>query len=329
RRCLISAELMAEDYSFTIAQCDVPADRRSALESYRAKRREWISWLDDDPDHAIWTTISQMVWIDVSFRALSELALADAGSCLTNSLIAEKLINGHVATQVLAIRRLVEGNRGVISLRRLLIEIRSNFHLFTRENYVCYDGLPYDYEPVMQKEISEKAGKGAFWGSSTGPESWSSAQMAHEQFDRLSGIAAAERGREDRLPPALLDAIEGWLADSDAESLAKWSHAYLAHAGCAVSREQIAELKVTNDKITNAIRTIARVTEALSAYILYAGGRANSLMPTAQFDQFEGLDRPATTNDEPGRRLWDGLTNDRDEWVNTVREDLIKALIGQ
>jgi hypothetical protein len=316
---------MSADYQSTIAQCDVPVERRSTLEAYRAKRSEWVAWLDDDPDHAIWATITQMVWTDVSFRALSELALADENSCLTNSLIAEKLINGHVATQILAIRRLVEKNKGVISLRRLLIELRSQFHLFTRENYVCYDGLPYDYEPVMQREFAARVGKGAFWGATTGPESWSGAQMAHEQFDRLAGISATNRSRGDRLPVALLDKIEGWLDSSDAESLAKWSHAYLAHAGSYVSRQQIAALKVTNDKITGTIRTLACVTEAVSAYILYAGGRTNSLMPTAQFDQFENLDKPATVNDEPGRVLWSTLANERDEWVNLIRDDLVHS----
>jgi hypothetical protein len=41
-----------------------------------------------------------MVWTDVAFRSLSELALKEEANCLNNSLVAEKLINGHVATQV-------------------------------------------------------------------------------------------------------------------------------------------------------------------------------------------------------------------------------------
>ena len=49
---------------------------------------------------------------------------------------------------------------------------------------------------------------------------------------------------------------------------------------------------VTTNKITNAIKALARVTEAISAWLLFAGGRTNSLMPVAQFNQFEKLDKP-------------------------------------
>jgi hypothetical protein len=58
------------EYRYSIAQCDVPPERRAALEAYRAKRRLWLGWLDNDEHHAIWTAISAMVWTDVSFRTL-------------------------------------------------------------------------------------------------------------------------------------------------------------------------------------------------------------------------------------------------------------------
>jgi hypothetical protein len=187
----------------------VPPERRPALEAYRAKWRTWLDWIDNDEDHAIWTTLSAMIWNDVSFRTLADLGANDPDSPLTNSLVAEKLINGHVATQVLAIRRLMDNNRNNISVRRLISDIRSNYALFTRENYVCHDGLPYDYESVMQAEISQHANKGPFWGSTSGPQAWCTSQMAHQQFDRLSGITPKNRTREDRLPRALLDRIKG------------------------------------------------------------------------------------------------------------------------
>lgn len=48
---------------------------------------------------------------------------------------------------------------------------------------------------------------------------------------------ANDHNREDRRPLALVDRIEGWLNNGGADELAKWSHAYLAHAGatCALS----------------------------------------------------------------------------------------------
>jgi hypothetical protein len=296
--------MMPPDYKYPIAQCHVPPERRSQLESYRAKRHQWLTWLDADEHHPIWTTLSSMVWTDVSFRTLRQTAIdheeKNEATCLRNTLIAEQLIQGYVARQVLGIRRLLDKTSGVISLRRLIIDLRSNWHLFTRENYVCHDGLPYDYEAVMAKEMAARVGTGGFWAATTGPDAHWTSRMAHEQFDRLSGIDSGKRAREDRLPKTLLGTIEGWLNGSGADELAEWSHAYLAHAGGPDRRKQIEEGLVTADKISEAIKTIVRATEAVSAYVLFAGGRLNGLAPVAQFDQFELLNQPAM---QPGPRL--------------------------
>jgi hypothetical protein len=163
---------MPDDYAYPIAQCDVTTEKRAALESYRDKRRKWLSWIDTDEHHAIWRVLSSMVWTDVSFRALTHFAVNDENNGHNNLLLAGALLNGHVATQVLAIRRLMDdGNRDIISLRRLVKDLKRNFGLFTRENYVCFDGLPFDHEAVQHKEMMERAGKGCVWGATLGPAS--------------------------------------------------------------------------------------------------------------------------------------------------------------
>jgi hypothetical protein len=82
---------------------------------------------------------------------------------------------------------------------------------------------------------------------------------------------------------------------------------------------------VTADKISGAIKTLVRVTEALSAYVLFAGGRLNGLVPVAQFDQFEHLDQPAV---QPGHKddaagFWDALSRERDAYAAGVEDKLI------
>jgi hypothetical protein len=112
----------------------------------------------------------------------------------------EALLHGHVATQVLAIRRLVDdGNSDIISLRRLVKDMRRNFALFTRENHVCFDGLPYDYEAVRHTRFMENAGnwgKGGIWVPTSGPQGDCISESAHRQFDQLAGIDPAKRSRE-------------------------------------------------------------------------------------------------------------------------------------
>jgi hypothetical protein len=39
---------MDEKYTYTLAQCDVPIERHSVLQSYRDKRQLWLSWISTD-----------------------------------------------------------------------------------------------------------------------------------------------------------------------------------------------------------------------------------------------------------------------------------------
>lgn len=317
---------MPPDYEYPLSQCDV-LDRQ-ALEAYRSKRRQWLSWIETDDDHAIWQALSQMIWTDVSFRSLRELGSHDDENALNNSLVAEALLNGHVATQVLGIRRLVDPRRDVISLRRLINDLKANIGLFTRENYVCFDGLPYDYEAVRRRDMEEHLAKGGGfkWGAMTGPEAWGTSSMAHEQFDKLARIDPTNRQRNDELPRSLFATVERWILDSGALDLAEWSHAYLAHAGSPEARQKIAALQVTSDRIAAAIKDLCRVTEAISAWLLFAGGRSGSLMPVAQFNQFEKLDRPvmqANQLDDVGGN-WRRLSAERDAYLNGVDVELLR-----
>ncbi len=269
---------MPNDYACPIAQCDVTTEKRAALERYRDKRRLWLSWISTDEHHAIWTVLSSMVWTDVAFKTLTNFAVGDEANALNNHLMVEALFDGHVATQVLAIRRLVDdGNSDIISLPRLIKDLRRNFSLLTRENYVCFDGLPYDYEAVRRARFMENSGswgKGGIWVATEGPQGDATSELAHRQFDKLAGIEPAKRSREDRLPVFLLTTVEKWLGDSGADDLAKWSHAYLAHAGGPEARKRIADLMVTANKITDAIKALARVTEAISrCFSVRAAGR--------------------------------------------------------
>src|SRR5208283_2575570 len=268
---------MHDRYVYALAQCDVPPERHAALQSFRDKRRLWLSWLDTDEHPAIWTTLHSMVWTDVAFKTLTDFAVGDDKDALNNPLILDAVLNGHVATQVLAIRRLMDkGSSDVISLRRLVKGLRRNCHLFTRENYVCYDRLPYGYAEVREawiaKLVQERATVGLVWMPIEGPEADGTSELAHEQFDKLAGIDPANRSREDRLPDHLFEKIERWLDDSGADDLAKWSHAYLAHAGGPEQRRLISDLTVTANKITDAAKDLARAAEGISAWLLNAGG---------------------------------------------------------
>jgi hypothetical protein len=155
-----------DPYEYPIDQCDVAPEHRSALIAFREQRRQWLSWLKTDEHHAISPLISSMAWNDVVFRTIWRITEIDPGSSLYNPLLAEALIEGHFAIQVLAIRRLMDKGRSVISLWRLLEDIKKNISSFTRQNFVAYDGLPYDYEAAGRRIMMAPSWRGTILGSS-------------------------------------------------------------------------------------------------------------------------------------------------------------------
>lgn len=314
---------MSNDYKYSTSECDV-IDKH-ALERYRSKRREWLSWIETDKHHAIWKVLHTMIWTDVSFRTLTHLAVGSNNSALHNYLLTDALFSGHIATQVLAIRRLIDPKKGVISLRRLVGDIKTNINLLTRENYVCFDELPFDYAAVQHKEMLSRAGESFWWGDTWGPNAHGTSQMAHEQFDKLMGVSVGSRARrEDRIPTTILTTLEKWLNTSGADELAKWSHSYLAHAAVPNKREEIGAFQATTHKITKTIKNLTRVTEAISALILFAGGRSGSLMPVAQFDQFEKLDQPVMRpgGEVAAREFWNKLSDEQNSYLDDLMADL-------
>jgi hypothetical protein len=82
---------------------------------------------------------------------------------------------------------------------------------------------------------------------------------------------------------------------------------------------------VTANKITDAIKAFARVTEAISAWLLFAGGRTNSLMPVAQFNPFEKLDKPImqTGGEGDAYKLWHQLSDERNLYLEGLDDELI------
>ncbi len=126
---------------------------------------------------------------------------------------------------------------------------------------------------------------------------------------------------------ALLDTIEQWVDDSDADELAKWNHTYLAHAVGPAERGIEAQFVATN-KISETIQALARVTEGISACLLWSSGRSSSLMPVAHINPFEKLNNPIMEIGSQGaaHNLWHQLRNESDRYLDSVEAELIQRV---
>lgn len=313
---------MTGDFKFSVVDCDV--EDKKTLQKYREKRAAWLNWLEQDESHAILPLIHNMAWNDVVFRFLARMAEKDTSSPLRNSLVAEAIVDGHFATQVLAVRRLMDRTKGVISLRRLLSDLKKHRGLLTRENYVSHDGLPYDYEEAERRVWKSREGGGPFWGATTGPDAYSKSKRTHESFDQLAGVVPERRSRTEQIPSALFDRLSKWLDASDADQLVDWSHNFLAHGADVHSRQRIdlAAVQPSLAKITNAIRCLARVSEVVAR--LFSSG-FGELIPIAQFNKYEFLSSAVLSESDCDalERYWDSLIDERNAFLDDVSAVLI------
>jgi hypothetical protein len=238
-------------YTFAVEDCDVLD--KSGLATYREKRSEWLHFLNGDDDHAVWRQISAMLWNDAIFRMMKESRRlsrkAGYASSSRNRSLAQFMDQGFVATQTLSIRRLMEKAsnkpaRQVISLRRVLNDIKTHRHLITREHYVAHDGLPFDPAPVKQAYVEtvirrSKNGVHGEWIATTGPHAWSMSELAHEKFDELSGVAREHRSRGDLINDRVFEQIEAMLTESGWENIAEFGNKFIAHAADEHSRNSL------------------------------------------------------------------------------------------
>jgi hypothetical protein len=320
--------MASDDYRFQIDECDVDLANRGALHTFRQKRTHWLSWLKTDQHHPIDNEISSIAWNDVAFRVLGLASEIDPDGALGNQLIFQAAIQGHFATQSLSIRRLMDQAKDVISLARLVDDIDKHIGLFTRENCIAHDGLPYDWQAAERKVIERELARssGPFWGAKWGPDAWAVSKSAHEVFDQLSGVDPSRRDRNDRIPRAIIRTLRDWLCASGTGQLIVWSNSFLAHAAVDGPRRQSIDLSTaapTLDKITAALRCFVRVSEAVSAYLLLAGGHG-MIVPVAQFDKFAGLG-PVLTAPENRTKLnrqWDRLAKERNDFLQGTLESL-------
>jgi hypothetical protein len=323
-------------FNYQISDCDVRKAERPRLEKFRKRFSVWKEWLSED-EHSIWRQIHGMLWNDMVFRTINEcrrLAHQNPSPNVEfNGAVASFIDEDYVAKQLLAIRRLTETNdRGdAITLPRLLDDMKANSDLFTREIYVCHDGLPFDPEPARQRSLArlvEEAKKNngvtATWLPTKGPEAYDMATLAHEHFDRLIGAEGNAWSRDDRLDRAIFDRVKSKLGVC--AGIKKVASKFIAHAADAGSRGRLDEKErsVTLDRIEACQRIICRVAAYINGPLLYIGGRG--LIPTPQFNHLEHLEKgwldPA--NFDVIIRYWKTRTKEDEKWTDGGWDKLLK-----
>lgn len=308
--------------------CDV--ENQENLETFRRKRADWISWLSGDDVHAIWPQIHQIVWDDVLFRTVwkfrSEASAHARDDVGFNADVLRLLEVGFLTTQVTAIRRLTDPperkdpKKNVLSLRRILEDIKLNHSAITREVYVACDGLPYECKIAERAFHNQHSAKPtSLWLPTTGPDAWGSSELAHSTFDRLADRnAESERTRGDLISMKWFEHLERKLSECD--RVRTFVNKFIAHAADPISRSGLtdADTLISLDHLRECHRALYQTASFITTRVLWEG--AGGALPVPQYHHLENLDKPwlSAIDISSARAFWEEQHAITETWENDI-----------
>ena len=313
------------DYTYRIDECDM-LDKTKG-EAFRQKRRQWLEWLNGEDSHSICNQIYSMLWDHALFCVVNELRRIAAEEPETgigfNSSVIRLFDTGFVTTQTTKIRRLIEKPKSspkwaVISLRRVFKDIVDNSSLLTRENFVCYDGLPYDYEQVHRKWLSSLpvTENGIHCGSlpAQGPDAWAASHRAHKHFDILAQTGSRERTREDIVRQEIFENLESQIQKCD--HVKTYVDKFIAHAAAPETRAdlQVEEKAITLERLEACYKTLYCVASFISGSLLWESSLGG--LPVPQFDHLKDIEKRWVSPKKVGkaREKWSVFEKEISEW---------------
>jgi hypothetical protein len=315
----------------SIPEGDCQVSNRANLASYRVLYRKWMQWYEHSSDNpnTIEGQIMSMMFHDLTYRSLTSIraSLSPATQVSArSSTLAYIIDSGYLTNQVLAVSKLVDSRNDVVSLWRLVRDIKKNRKMITREIYVAAFGDPYD-PGARREEIDQTDPAAQILGlQAPGLSRWMYSHDAHKRFDVLAGVSREQRNRENLIRPVVFDRIIEWLSLPEIKQLEQLRHNYLAHAGDALKRGERTIMQTARfrelDRAQEAIiRAERAITDCLLNYRI-----SRDVVPMPPLGQFSGLDVPYSTREgqEWMWARWNELEKERESW----KEGLLEKLIG-
>ncbi|MBB6144310.1 hypothetical protein HNQ77_002262 [Silvibacterium bohemicum] len=311
-------------------ECDVH-DKRN-LESYRTLWRKWMSWYDHSPDepHSIEQQLHTMLFNDLTYRSIVVARSAAAPEVKVSaqaSTLAYLLDTGYATTQTLAVMKLLDDRRDVISVMRLLKDVQKHRSVITREIYVSSFGFPYDPQSWQTDGRGLSTAVGVFGLEAPELTHWIQSHYLHETFDRLSGKRPDERSRGDVIPNAVFKRLHDWLETDSIRKLETLRNNFLAHAANSASRGETKNQGVRFVELDEAQRAIIRVERAITDLIL-ARRIAREVVPMPPLGMFSTLNLVYATKEAEIQMYdrWDELAEERNGWKSGVLDELVPRL---
>jgi hypothetical protein len=207
-------------------------------------------------------------------------------------------------SQATAIRRLTDvssknPDKEVYSLRRLIDEIRENANLYTRENYVCYDGISFDDAPSDDRDVRY------------------SRRSRQLRYDYLCGKDKDSRSRDDKLSSAVF-ATMGEEIEKDfkiTNEVRIYVNKWVAHAAAPLNRRKYAQVldEISLRKLDECYQALIRIGKKIELLI---DEFLLCSVPTPIFNPLKNWDKPVvTTKDIKAlREYWRERVKEIEKW---------------
>jgi hypothetical protein len=251
------------------------------------KCKEWKKLYSEDDD-SVCSQIRDMLLDAAVFNAINEArkyATTDAqGNPELNELVHGLINRSYLKTQSLSIRKLYDNRNDVISLRRLINDMKENKAFITRENILSAFELPYDYEEAIKEGHLTNNSKIVAEGAHS--------ENVHKNVDLLAGVEPAQRQPNDTIRDSVLDQLNKLL--DKYKPIVNFVNKIVAHAATEESRGKVPDkdLKIFLAKIHMAHGRIVKIAAFIGQFLLYESSGWSNFLPVYSGDKFEHFEKP-------------------------------------
>lgn len=320
------------DYEYPEKDCDVVD--KAVLKEFRKKRLEWIGWLNEG-DNAIWRQIHTMIWNDRLFWMVNEsrrIAGKHGGEFAARSgWLGEMIDQGYYATQLLALRKLTDPpskdpKKQVLSVRRLLDDLRASKHLVTREVYVAHDGLRFDPAEAEKAYWASKPPVGVGYEKLGGPLDYTTSRRMHGHFNALTNNPSGTPDRNDTIRDDVFDGLDKRLSSAPLDKVRVLANKRIAHAPDATSIPKKGLPAVTFKELWDCQQAICEVAGFVSTFIVQES--THGIVPIPQLNMFDRWDKPfiPAGSEKELRDIWEKTSEERDRWGNQNISEMLEKL---
>lgn len=287
---------------FELSKADVQDKEVLAIFRTKLLNLQKIFTYKENDIHSIFNQYQEMIWNDTVYRTFNEARrlseIANSSRTGLPGTLIELIDKNFFDTQTMAIRRLTDPHewrpkRSVSSLPSIIEEIRSFSDIFTRENYICYDGWSYDNTSLGNRDkiIHEDRNK---------------------QFDKIA-VKSRIRSRGDMLDILILKQLDKEFAFFD--TIRAYINKYVAHAASEESRYKIdPKLKtLTLQTLEDSYKKIAQIGKVLECIL---DRKFLAEVASSPGDQLENWDKPMVTESDHLKlyEFWEGRAKMFFEW---------------